>query len=575
MEARLQELVQFISFHPSIETEEVTKAALELLELSESVNHKEGEMVAKWALAIQKFSKGSFHEAELLLEDSLSLAELLNNSKFKGRALSALGGIYCRKDQFTLSLEYLMKALEFIDPFWEGSTYNTIGVIYRNQNNLERSEFYFKKAIQKAKRVKNDTLLVSVILNYCNILVKSNAFEEALLLTEEAIKNCQAQNYARGEAYGWSYLRKIYGKLNDFPKAIECNEQLINLSKDNGLNFILTRGYNDLGLLYIQNKQEKKGIAALEQCLQLSIEFEFNKLKADVCKDLAAIHKKRGNYKEALRMQEIGLTVYRNIVEEEESENLRKKFSDQEAQIRLLEKQKDKIAQQNRALREYAYIVAHDLKEPLRNISSFAALLRRKLNASIEDDVKDYLDFVEHNSQYLYRQLEDLLLYATLDEKAPEVAPQNLNDIVQNIQHSLAQTLESTSAHLKISALPTINGNKIHFQQIFQNLIQNALKFRAASRAPTIEVNVRDSDQHYEFFVKDNGIGIAPNYHENIFRIFQRLDKQNYSGTGIGLALCKKVVELYDGNIWLESTPGMGTTFFFTIHKGGLQPIVE
>jgi light-regulated signal transduction histidine kinase (bacteriophytochrome) len=158
------------------------------------------------------------------------------------------------------------------------------------------------------------------------------------------------------------------------------------------------------------------------------------------------------------------------------------------------------------------------------------------------------------------------LQYTTIDKKEPEIANLDINSLLTEIQYLLNASILEADAEIRVmSVLPIIRANATHIKQLFQQLIHNGLKFRASNRKCLIEVSYSKQDNKHLFAIKDNGIGIAPAYHQKVFKLFNRLDKHNYDGTGIGLAICKKIVHLYNGNIWIKSDIDAGCTFFFTI----------
>lgn len=571
---RLQELVQFLSYHPTIESDKVLHAVEEVLALALKENDQRGVMVANWALAINLFGRGELDKAEELLSTSLETAIDLNENIFKGRILSALGGIHCKRSYFSRGLEYLFEALEYIDPFWEGSTYNTIGIIYRNIGKLDKAVEFLQKAIQKAGKVNNTALHSSAMLNYGRVLIQQKKLDEAIAVLKNAIAISREHKYSRGEAFGLMRLAEVYTELDQPLKAIEVCKTLVELARKAGLPYMLAKGLQSHGKLCIAQGKGEQGLSMLKESYIITKDRDFKSMETIVLEDIAKYYESTGHYSEAYQFSQLALKTLREWLDEDEADDIRKKLRDKENQIFTLEKQKEKIAQQNSALKEYAYVVAHDLKEPLRNISGFAALLRRRLNLEQIENTEEYLNFIEKGAQHLYQQLEDLLIYSTIDENVSQDKEIRLSEVLNNVRSGLSTIIKETEASLEVAPLPIVRGVATHFHQIFQNLIHNSLKFRHPGRRPVIVVSVTERNRFLEFSIKDNGIGIPENYHENIFLIFKRLDKQNYSGTGIGLAICKKITQLYEGNIWLESTPGEGTTFYFTIKKENIPVAV-
>lgn len=221
----------------------------------------------------------------------------------------------------------------------------------------------------------------------------------------------------------------------------------------------------------------------------------------------------------------------------------------------------------NQELERFAHIASHDLKSPLRNINSFINLIERRLDLKKDPKLAKYLLFVNNSVSYMFSLVQDILEYSTLNHKK-KVREQevNLNSIIGRVKETLAAQIEE-GAPIKSDPLPTLFANSSLIFQLFFNLIENGLKYNQNSN-PEVEISVHKEGSFYHFSVSDNGIGIDPKFNEQIFEMFSRLHIQTtYEGTGIGLAICKKIVHLYDGKIWMESKIGKGTSFFFTIKQ--------
>jgi PAS domain S-box-containing protein len=223
------------------------------------------------------------------------------------------------------------------------------------------------------------------------------------------------------------------------------------------------------------------------------------------------------------------------------------------------------LERSNQELEQFAYVASHDLREPLRKIKSYTELLAQRYSDRFDDRAQKYMDYITDGATRMQGLIQDLLIYSRVGRGELTLAPTDLNAVVCRTLKDLSHAIEETQAELAISSLPTVAVNAIQIGQLFQNLIANALKFRG-DRTPKIEIKATCGDGHWMFSVRDNGIGMDPEYSDRIFIIFQRLhSQQEYPGTGIGLAICKKIVERHGGRIWVESKLGEGTSFYFTI----------
>jgi PAS domain S-box-containing protein len=229
------------------------------------------------------------------------------------------------------------------------------------------------------------------------------------------------------------------------------------------------------------------------------------------------------------------------------------------------------LARSNRDLEQFAYVASHDLQEPLRAVAGYIGLLQRRYGESLDASAGEYIAGALDGATRMQGLIGDLLVYSRAGTRGKEPGPAEVQAILKNTMENLRASIQESGAVITADPLPTVQADAVQLTQLFQNLIGNAIKFRA-DRPPQIHIGARREKSRWIFSVRDNGVGIDPQYHERIFLIFQRLHtRTKYPGTGIGLAICKKIVERHGGEIWLESQPGQGSTFYFTIPDKGEQ----
>jgi signal transduction histidine kinase len=219
----------------------------------------------------------------------------------------------------------------------------------------------------------------------------------------------------------------------------------------------------------------------------------------------------------------------------------------------------------NEDLNQFAFAASHDLQEPLRNITIFSQLLIKGYRGKLDDEAAMYVDVIGRGAEHMRDLLADLLSFTEAGASGPESAESvDLNSVIQKVRANLRALTEESGAVITCGDLPSVKGQSARFEQLFQNVIGNAIKYRE-ERPIRIDISVRELNGEWRFAVTDNGMGISPEYHLEIFGVFKRLHGRAIPGTGIGLAICQRVVERCGGRIWVESQPGEGSTFYFTL----------
>jgi PAS domain S-box-containing protein len=223
------------------------------------------------------------------------------------------------------------------------------------------------------------------------------------------------------------------------------------------------------------------------------------------------------------------------------------------------------LKRSNTDLQQFAYVASHDLQEPLRMVASYTQLLEKRYKDKLDTDAKEFIQFAVDGALRMQKLINDLLSYSLVSTRQKPVKPTDCNSVLGQVIANLSVTIEQNNDIITNDDLPTVMADESQMQELFKNLVGNAIKFRS-EHAPRVHVSAKQDRNKWIFSVQDNGLGIDLQYKDKIFLIFQRLhSKEEYPGTGIGLAICKRIVERHGGKIWVDSDVGKGSTFYFTL----------
>ena len=245
---------------------------------------------------------------------------------------------------------------------------------------------------------------------------------------------------------------------------------------------------------------------------------------------------------------------------------LARSLAERDALMQSLTRAVEELRRSNQELEQFAYVASHDLQEPLRQVRAFVQLLREHFRDGLDAKPAQYMHFIVDGAARMSELVHDLLAYSRVGARERRREPASSREALDAALANLRASIAEARAQVSHDELPTVAADRTQLVQLFQNLLGNAVKFRRDGEPPRIHVAAHRDGRQWVFSVRDNGIGVALEHHDRIFLIFQRLhNREKYSGTGIGLSICKKIVEQHGGKIWLESAPGEGSTFYFSL----------
>lgn len=535
-------------------------------------------------------------------------------------------GIYDRAiDYYLQSLNLSEKSKNIIDII---VSHNDISDAYLRAKETETALHHVEKAYQLAQTYykthpqEEDAVvqLASVINRYGNILVARKNYGQALSKYEEALAIYKNLSYKLYIARCLMYIANVYVLQNDFAKAeikfSECKkyEKLF-------LNPDLAELYYKIGTFYIQRKLPQLAEQAFKKSLDISNKYDLKEFAQKVNYQMFLLYFDKHENVKALKHLEFANALSDSLYNTEKTRrtaeiefkfDIEKKENEIQAfrlrvgdsqlrenrlllmasiilfamivlflvytiqmrgkNLKTLQQKNEEVEQQYRKLEEsneilsqFAYAAAHDLKEPLRSIGSYIGLIQMKHGKNLPDDAKEYMTFVNNGVKRMYSLLTDLLDFSQVISQQPGCDEVRPNDILNDVEDNLRSAIEAKNATIVYQTdLPSVKMNRLHLTQLFQNLIGNALKF--TDKPPVVTVNAKEDNGNLILTIEDNGIGIKKDYSSKVFVLFQQLNKKGqFEGTGIGLTICKNIVEKYNGKIWFDSEENVGTKFYISL----------
>lgn len=526
-----------------------------VLEDSRRLNDAENEIKALNALGVAHAIKGEYKSAFEYFSKVREKSESIKFDHYIAKALANLGNIFSKLYNHNEAIKHFSRAVQefphILVGYRLGVTYHNLGGIYVQKEEHDKALPYFFKALEVGKSTGYNLLISRSLFEITRTFINLDNIEEALNYSAEAAKYSEGIESVHNDEINLANLAYINYYQKNLDAALEYAEKCIAKCLEVHNNRTLIRVYDLTSKIYQEKEDFEKANKYLRSYAE-SVE---------------------ENTKEIRRRQMLDLEIRYEIQEKERQiTQLKNKMQLQELRLshqKQLEEQNIKLRNANEDLKQFTYAVSHDLRAPIRTISSFTYMLNEELEDHLDEETKQYFDLVTSSSERMGSMLEGLLQFATIGTKESDFSYVNLQEVANNVTNSLYVMIKENDAHVQFKdILPMVYTNQILISQLFQNLLSNAIKFRKKDVAPVVNVHYEEKPNAFIFSVQDNGIGIAKKNQDSIFKIFKRLHRnEEYAGTGIGLSMCKKIVNNLRGEIWLESEEGVGTTFFVKLPK--------
>lgn len=504
-------------------------------------------------------------EARKYLFKALETSEGSENSMIVSAVLLAIAEMYEGENDIEKARQNYLKALEISnkDGDLEISAFANLGLSSLNamQGHKELALEQAVSAIDLVKTIGDAHSSVLAYSKFAKIQRTLKEYEQSLNSSFKVLQISQEFNLTTGRIDAYKEISKTYSETQDYEQAYLFSEKHHTL-KDS--TFSEEKSDNILKLekkYHSELKEQENTVLKLqqkEQELQIQQNSTLNKSLFSILFLLCTV----------------GILAYYQYSDKISAHKiLEEKVEGRTEELRLMN---NILEKSNKELESFAYIASHDLREPLRNISGFAGMLKRELKPEVDSNIYEYLSFITDNTSQLSKLIQDILTYSKLNQQSETLILANPNIIINDISKTLAHSIKQKKVKIFVKGnLPILksSGQQVYF--LFKNLIENGIKYNE-SAFPRIDIVSNDIGDKYEFLVKDNGIGINPEYSAKVFEMFTRLhDRKQSKGTGLGLSLCRKIVENHGGTIRVQATENKGSSFIFTWDKNFTESISD
>jgi signal transduction histidine kinase len=519
--------------------------------------------------------QGKTLETLPLLFDALAIYRSMRDVAGEIQALGLIGISYRQPGHYDKALDYLLQQLELAKTIGDrqemAHALNGIGLIYLASQDYQQALDHF---------VKNHDIYLEL----------GDRRQQAIALSNCAYASLQLQAYDDALDYGMqsaSISRKVGNKISEswalltiaqahlatgqYESALECAQMNLEQLANSGYTVLTLDSLTTIGKVYAKQGQLAQALSSLEQALQLAQEIGDQDRQYECHHTLAQVHKDSGNWELALAHYEQFHAIKEKSFDERETQRRQRlmilhETEQAQAEAALQRQFREQAEAANQELEAFSYSVSHDLRAPLRAIDGFSRIVLDEYAPQLSADAQHYLRAVRDNTQRMQELIDDLLAFSHLarqDLQKQNVSPKEL---VNQVLRTLDAERQGRQVEFVINDLPNCRADPSMLQQVYANLLSNALKFTRARNVAHIEIGCKQTAGKLVYYVRDNGVGFDMRYTNKLFSVFQRLHgEQEYEGTGVGLAIVQRIVHRHGGSVWAEGEVDKGATFFFTL----------
>lgn len=570
------------------------------LEIAKENNEKDSEIKCYIGIGKVYTSVKDFDNALKNFEIAKGLNDSTNNRQLQAQIFNQISANYVSKKNMNKAIENAMAANVIFEALGDkeglSNNYNILGNISREEKSYDKASEYYEKSYKIATSLEHSQQRTKSLYNKGILALNLKDYESALYHCKKAYDiakeyelkielyqscECMTQTYQAMDSKNEAF--QYFVEFNKLEKELFSSEKAKQIGKiESKYEYQLEAQSSEFKIKELEKKAKIQQLTTFALLLlgliilgflsyvykQMKRNKKNHELQLELNKELREANKEQEELNIALqRANEKKQFLNENLEKTNtELENLNKVYNKINF---LLQESNEKLENANSSLSNFASVAAHDLKAPLRSISSFSSLLYKKNKAELDETDQEYFNFIVENTKKMQVMIDSLLNFSKIDKNLPDPVKLDLNEIVNHVSNILSSDINESNAKIIYQDLPTVIAHEPLMIQLFQNIINNGIKFRQDYKAPEITISFKPIEGNkYEISISDNGIGIEEENLERVFELFTRFNRQSkYEGSGIGLSTCKKIVEHYGGDIRIESEYGVGTTIIFTLNQ--------